>query len=771
MERIFTLLVVIWLSLFCISIATAQTITLPATEAESLIELDNPTSKAAVRELVSKLSDNSVRELLIQRLDAVAEANKNTAAEAQSAMALFQTGVRGWQENGTRALTHIERVAPVLSKIGVAVRESVHPMAGSRLWLAAFFAILVGLLVERLIALFFGKRKRELIAAFSTTLWGILKILYTRLSLDVIGVLGFSIASHFFLNHFVNHESLGYLFASMLLKTIVGGWLAYVVCRFFFAPRRPDLRICNTTDQRAMNLTVSFSLLAAFIVLVHKLYELMLATGIDNLGGWDQTGPLAFLLNISMYIAAVGVIWLNRSALTEILSENKKRIYLAIGAEAPLQPGWFSQNWPKIAIALLIFQYVLVEIVTGVSNVAVYSRTAVYISFITIFLWPGIDANVSLFVGKGVQTSEDESEDVGKARRNMQQGLLRVGRVIVVCVVLYALAALWGVNLLSLAEAGLGTRLAGNFIELVLIALFAYVAWELVSIVCDRWLASEGGASEEHEEEPGGGDAGGVGLSRVATLLPIIKRTAQFLIVVVSVIMVLNNWGVNIGPLLAGAGVVGLAIGFGAQTLVKDIVSGMFFLADDAFRVGEYIDVGGTMGNVEKISLRSLRLRHHRGLVHTIPYGEIPKLTNFSRDWVIMKLRFRVPFDTDVNKVKKIFKGIGQDMLEHPELGEDFLQPFKSQGVAEVDDNGIVVRGKFMAKPGKQFMIRKELYVRVQKAFDEAGIPFARKQVMVHIPGLEKKETLEKDDYEAISAAAAESVEDIDLDAIPPKPV
>jgi small-conductance mechanosensitive channel len=249
-------------------------------------------------------------------------------------------------------------------------------------------------------------------------------------------------------------------------------------------------------------------------------------------------------------------------------------------------------------------------------------------------------------------------------------------------------------------------------------------------------------------------------LSRVATLLPIIRRTAQFVVVAVSFIMVLNNWGVNVGPILAGAGVVGLAIGFGAQTLVKDIVSGLFFLVDDAFRVGEYIDVGGTMGNVEKISLRSLRLRHHKGLVHTIPYGEIPKLTNFSRDWVIMKLRFRVPFDTDVNQVKKLFKKIGQDLLEHPDLADGFLQPFKSQGVAEVDDNGIVIRGKFMSKPGKQFMIRKELYVRVQKAFEAAGIPFARKQVMVHIPNLGKASELDDDDIKTIAAAAAEAADE-----------
>ena len=103
------------------------------------------------------------------------------------------------------------------------------------------------------------------------------------------------------------------------------------------------------------------------------------------------------------------------------------------------------------------------------------------------------------------------------------------------------------------------------------------------------------------------------------------------------------------------------------------------------------------MGTVEKISIRSMQLRHHKGPIHTIPYGEIPKLTNYSRDWVIKKLWFTVPFETDPNKVKKIFMKIGQEMMQIPEFADDLLQPFKSQGVFDFDDVGMIIRGKFMA--------------------------------------------------------------------------
>ena len=281
----------------------------------------------------------------------------------------------------------------------------------------------------------------------------------------------------------------------------------------------------------------------------------------------------------------------------------------------------------------------------------------------------------------------------------------------------------------SIATAGIGAQLAASLIEFMMIISIGYLIYELVSLYINRKLAAEmTAAGYDPENADFGGDGGGSGGSRLSTVLPLILAVSRVAIVILFLLLGLSNIGVDTTPLLAGAGIVGLAIGFGAQKLVTDVVSGIFFLVDDAFRTGEYVEVEGTVGTVENISIRSMQLRHHKGPVHTIPYGEIPKITNYSRDWVIMKLRFTVPFDTDPNRVKKIFKKIGNDMLVHPDLGEDFLQPFKSQGVLEIDDVGMVIRGKFMAKPGKQFMIRKEIFNRVSAAFAENNIDFARRE-------------------------------------------
>jgi small-conductance mechanosensitive channel len=156
---------------------------------------------------------------------------------------------------------------------------------------------------------------------------------------------------------------------------------------------------------------------------------------------------------------------------------------------------------------------------------------------------------------------------------------------------------------------------------------------------------------------------------------------------------------------------------------------------DDAFRVGDYVECSGTKGSVEHISLRSLRLRNPRGQVYFIPFGDIKLVTNLSRDYVIMKLDFRVRYDADVEKIRKIIKKkVYQPIMDDPELGPKLLEPIKSQGVREMDDSAMIMRVKYKTKPGDQFAIRKEVYRLMQEAFKEAGIEFAHRNVTVYMP-------------------------------------
>jgi len=291
------------------------------------------------------------------------------------------------------------------------------------------------------------------------------------------------------------------------------------------------------------------------------------------------------------------------------------------------------------------------------------------------------------------------------------------------------------------------------------IIFVGYVVYHAFRIWIDNKIAEETGDEKEVEL---GDEGGGSSASRLATLLPLFRNFILILVVVTLLLIVLMELGINVGPLFAGAGIVGVAIGFGSQALVRDIFAGAFFLFDDAFRKGEYLDVGEVKGTVEKISVRSFQLRHHLGALHTIPFGELQVITNYSRDWVMMKLPLRVTYDTDVEKVRKLIKKLGQELLDDPVIGDNFIQPLKSQGVIEMQDSAMIIRVKFMTKPGDQWLVRKKVYEDIRALFEREGIKFAHREVTVRLAD-GKVENLSEEDRKAVTAAAHAHIEEEDM--------
>jgi small-conductance mechanosensitive channel len=305
---------------------------------------------------------------------------------------------------------------------------------------------------------------------------------------------------------------------------------------------------------------------------------------------------------------------------------------------------------------------------------------------------------------------------------------LRYARILMVLAILAIFVRLWGIDVESITSIIVGDRIAAALYDISLTLLLTWTLWGVVRISIERRLDDEKAATDEGE---GASDGGGLGGTRVQTILPIIRFFVQVTLATMAILITLSALGVNIGPLVAGAGVVGLAIGFGAQTLVRDVVSGLFYLIDDAFRIGEYVVIDQIRGTVERISIRSFQLRHHNGPVHTIPYGTINTLTNWSRDWAIMKFELRIPYETDIDMVRKLIKQVGKEMMEDPVVGANMLTPLKSQGVNRMDDSALIIRCKFTSVPGQQFLIRREAFTRIQKRFEEQGIHFAPRRVLV----------------------------------------
>ncbi|HKM73807.1 MAG TPA: mechanosensitive ion channel domain-containing protein, partial [Stellaceae bacterium] len=285
----------------------------------------------------------------------------------------------------------------------------------------------------------------------------------------------------------------------------------------------------------------------------------------------------------------------------------------------------------------------------------------------------------------------------------------------------------WGIDLvqhLTTGEDTLFSRLVHGVLSAVVILLVADVLWHAMKAAIDRKLAEAADPGQPSTDEARK-------RARLRTLLPIFRNILFVVVIAVAVLMALSAMGVQIAPLVAGAGVLGIAVGFGAQTFARDVIAGMFYLLDDAFRVGEYIQSGNFKGTVEGFSIRSVRLRHHRGPVYTVPFSLLGAVQNQSRDWVIDKISIGVTYDSDLEKAKKLIKQIGLDLQKDPEFAPLILEPLKMQGVDNLGDFAVQIRAKMMTLPGEQFVIRRQAYAMIKKAFDENGIKFAFPTVQV----------------------------------------
>lgn len=291
-----------------------------------------------------------------------------------------------------------------------------------------------------------------------------------------------------------------------------------------------------------------------------------------------------------------------------------------------------------------------------------------------------------------------------------------------------AIAILWPTlilqaNVNAMTQGADISRVIRGILTGVVILLAADIVWQIAKALINHRLMRCRAADAS--------DADAARSSRLLTLLPILRNFLAVLIAAVAIMMVLSALGIEVGPLIAGAGIFGVAIGFGSQTLVKDIISGIFYMTDDAFRVGEYIQSGSYKGTVESFSLRSVRLRHHRGPIYTVPFGSLGAVENMSRDWVIDKFLISVSYQTDVAAVKKLVKGVGAKLLEDPELGPLIIETVKMKGVEKFGDYGINLSFGMMTKPGQQSMVRRRALVLIREAFTANGIEFASPTVQV----------------------------------------
>ncbi len=697
--------------------------------------------------IIAGLSDEQVRRLLINELKAQALQEttveprpegiagfihkiRNLTAVLQARIELLRSGGRAGLQDASGLFAFLgkgERGTKTVTSVIVSVAAV---LAG-------------GLLIEWLFVLYTAAARRRITSSVPSGWVAKIGALSMRSLLDFTAIVIFIVAALTLFFIFLDRTAGQRVLLAAYLAGLVFVQGGYLVLRFFLAPRTPGLRILPFSDQTALYLHHWLMALTFVICMgnvTRGVIRLAGATELTVIKAW----LVATLIDVGM------IIWM--------ILQKRKEAAIAFSRGLPESSLRYrlAQKWHHFAVfaVLLLLAAGTGSIILGTaSGQGMLTLLMVPLYFLLDWILrlmleaafglvaepkeqpilaeetsdgPEDDGEAEAAQPVAGETSEDKAATGRRLDLDRMKGPLRTTLRLALAVLLF----FWTLDIWNI-DLPIGEAVVTTLIKILLVVLICYVAWGIINAAIARRMRREMPDEEADDEK----EEGGAGGSRIATLLLLLRKFMLVVILVMAVLIILSALGVNIGPLIAGAGVFGLAIGFGAQTLVKDIISGVFFLMDDAFRVGDYVECSGTKGSVEHISLRSLRLRNPRGQVYFIPFGDINLVTNLSRDYVIMKLDFRVRYDADVEKIRKIIKKkVYQPIMDDPELGPKLLEPIKSQGVREMDDSAMIMRVKYKTKPGDQFAIRKEVYHLMQEAFRAEGIEFAHRNVTVYMP-------------------------------------
>ena len=395
------------------------------------------------------------------------------------------------------------------------------------------------------------------------------------------------------------------------------------------------------------------------------------------------------------------------------------------GRSAP--PGALRGRLPTFPRSFVVAALVVMAYSVWLLGSSAMATIAIVVTVVFVLLLVSRDAVFYFWSGPRAHSldgaDEPAAEDPGATL--LPHIVLSATRFITVTVGLGACAVALDTPLSELAtRQGPLVRFAFSLLGVAALALLTHLVWMAVRTTIDQRLRSIGPLDPHGDPNP---------QARLLTLLPLLRMSAAAALGIMLLLSSLWAVGIEITPLLAGAGVIGLALGFGAQALVRDVIAGIFYLAEDAFRVGEYIESGTTTkGTVERITLRTVALRHHNGPLHFVPYGALGTVRNNSRDWVIEKFNLPLPIDVDSETVRKLIKKVGEAMLQDEEVGHLLREPLKGK-LSRIDPGVKVFRCKFETTPGKQFDVRAQAIKRLEAALKVAGIGFADGRQVVYL--------------------------------------
>ncbi|MFN4284284.1 MAG: mechanosensitive ion channel domain-containing protein [Alphaproteobacteria bacterium] len=638
-----------------------------------------------------------------------ADATPEAAQNNFGAQLIFtvSSGVRRLSEqvmSGVSVLRDLPRVADWF-------KSQVDNRSARDFWLSLFgklaLVLAAGYLAEWLVGRAFARLRRRVESDPATTVLQRLLLGFTRFCLDLLAIVAFAAAAYGALalaepDGRVRLVILAVVHAHIAVRAVLA------VARIFLAPAAPRLRPLHLADETAHYLYIWARRVSAVTLYGYFAAEalLLLRFGRD---AHELALKLVGLVTVTMLVIFV---LQNRVAVADWL-----RAKAARGPAGPLL-GRLADLWHVLVATYLVAVYVVwvLEVPNGFGYLMRATALTIVIAVAARLLTAGADRLVAraFRIGPDLKLRYPGLE----ARANRYLPVLsRVLRGAIYATALLFVLQAWGAQSLAWLTSTTGTRVIGTGLSLLLVVVLALAAWEAISVSLERYAARLD-AADPHS-------------ARARTLLPLIRTFASVVLVVMVGLILLSQVGIDITPLLAGAGVIGIAIGFGSQKLVQDVINGLFILAEDTISVGDVVALDNYGGLVEAMTVRHIRLRDFDGSLWTVPFSEVKAVLNRTKGYSRYVFDIEVAYKEDVDRVIAVVKELGEEIRQDPEYGALILEPLEVVGLDKFGASGVVIKARITTLPIKQWTVGREFNRRMKKRFDELGIeiPFPHRTI------------------------------------------
>ena len=524
--------------------------------------------------------------------------------------------------------------------------------------------------------------------------------------------------------------------ARLVLLAIINATLfsmaGAVIARFLFSPMEPGLRFLPLRDSTAVYLYIWSRRLIVVGVWGYMLLQTALLLGLPPSGYVAAAKIIGFIVTALLVI----LVLQNREPVARWIRgrpvEGARRIVPGVVRNR------LAEIWHVLLVAYLIGLYAVwaLDITGGFFYVL---RASIITALIIAAVAAGERWLPRLFNRfSGLDAALIARHPIVAARANRYIPLLR--RIVVYAVriaaILLILAA-WRLDVAGFLFGRVGLSLLSSTADIIIVLVLALAAWEILGGIIYARLTQR--------DESG---SAVLRSARLRTLLPLARNVLLIVISVMAGLVILSEIGVDIAPLLAGAGVVGLAVGFGAQSLVKDVIAGAFFLFEGTIHIGDVVDINGKGGLVEGMTIRSIRLRDYNGNLHTINFGSVGVITNMTRDFSYYLCDMKVAYRYDIDQVIATLKEVDEDLRKDAPFRHDILEPIEIAGVEAFADTTFMIRSRIKTRPIRQWDVGREFLRRLKRKFEEKDIQLA-------VPALPANVTVSEADSKRGQIAAA----------------